>query len=92
MTVAAAVALLRGTPAGHRALYGVVGWFALVPPSVTAMAAVMLVRDDPHASVPTLLLLAAATLAFWTVAGSVLGRLVRGSARVGNQRGPSPRH
>ena len=82
VTVAAAVALVRGTPAGHRALYGVVGWFALVPPSVAAMAAVMLVRDDPHASAPTLLVLAVATLAFWTVAGSVLGRLVRGPAHV----------
>ena len=71
-------------------MYGVVGWFALVPPSVTAMAAVMLVRDDPHASVPTLLLLTAGTLGFWTVAGGVLGRLVRGSARVGNQRGRVP--
>ena len=76
MTAAAAASLLRGSAAGHRALYGVVGWFALVPPSVTAMAAVMLVRDDPHASVPTLLLLAGATLAFWTVALSVLGRLL----------------
>jgi hypothetical protein len=77
LTAAAALVLLRGMPAGHRALYGVVGWFALVPPSVTAMAAVMLVRDDPHASVSTLLLLAMATLVFWAVAGSVLGRLVR---------------
>jgi hypothetical protein len=78
MTWAAAVALRRNTRAGHRALYGVVGWFALVPPSVTAMAAVMLVRDDDHASVSTLLLLAVATSAFWAVAASVLGRLVRG--------------
>jgi hypothetical protein len=81
MTAAAAVGMLRGTPAGHRALYGVVGWFALVPPSVTAMAAVMLVRDDPHASVPTLLLLALATLAFWAVAWRVFGRVVGGGAR-----------
>ena len=76
VTAAAAMALHRGSSAGHRALYGVVGWFALVPPSVTAMAAVMLVRDDPHASVATMLLLAVATLAFWLVAVSLLGRLV----------------
>jgi len=97
LTAAAAVALLRDTPAGHRALYGVVGWFALVPPSVTAMAAVMLVRDDPNASVSTLLLLTMATLVFWAVAGSVLGRLVRGGAHVGTQldsgrRGPNSRN
>lgn len=85
LTAAAALALLRGTPAGRRAVYGVVGWFALVPASVTSMAAVMLVRDDPHASMPTLLLLTTATLAFWTVAAGVLGRLVRGGAPVGTQ-------
>ncbi|HET9996957.1 MAG TPA: hypothetical protein VFQ17_05550 [Nocardioides sp.] len=94
LTAAAALALLRDTPVGHRALYGVVGWFALVPPSVTAMAAVMLVRDDPHASVSTLLLLAMATLVFWAVAGGVLGRLVRGGARPApgstGQRRPRP--
>jgi len=87
LTAAAAVALLRGTEVGHRALYGVVGWFALVPPSVTAMAGVMQVRDDPHASVPTLLLLAVATLAFWAVAVSVLGRLVRGGGHAGARIG-----
>jgi hypothetical protein len=77
LTVAAAVGLGRNTMAGQRALYGVVGWFALVPPSVAAMAAVMLVRDDPHASAPTLLLLSVATVAFWVVAGNVFGRLLR---------------
>jgi hypothetical protein len=77
MTVAAAVALLRGTEVGHRALYGVFGWFALVPPSVTAMAAVMLARDDPNASEGTLFLLGVATLVFWAVAGSVFAGLRR---------------
>jgi hypothetical protein len=77
LTVAAAVALLRGTKAGQRAVYGVVGWFALVPPSVTAMALVMLARDDPHASVATVVLLGTATLVFWAFAGSILGRLLR---------------
>jgi hypothetical protein len=33
-TVAAALSLRRGTAVGHRALYAVVGWFALVPPSL----------------------------------------------------------
>jgi hypothetical protein len=77
VTVAAAVSLLRGSNAGQRALYGVVAWFALVPPSVTAMAAVMLAREDPHASLPTFLLLSVATVVFWVVAGSVLGPLLR---------------
>jgi hypothetical protein len=60
----AAVAVLRRAPAGQHAYYAVVGWFALVPPSVAAMAAVMVVRDDPHASLGTLLLLSAASAAF----------------------------
>jgi hypothetical protein len=77
VTVAAAVALLRGSTAGQRAVYGVVGWFALVPPSVTAMAAVMLARGDPHVSVPTLFVLSVATLAFWAVARTVFGPLLR---------------
>lgn len=79
VTAAAAVALFRGTGAGQRAVYGVVGWFALVPASVAAMAAVMLVRDDPHASPSTLVLLTVATVVFVAFAGSVFGRL-RGAA------------
>ena len=67
-TVAAAVALLRGTPAGDRAAYAVLGWFALVPPSVAAMAVVMLVRDDPYASLGTALLLGVASVVFAAVA------------------------
>jgi hypothetical protein len=87
VTVAAAVALLRGSDRGQRALYGVVGWFALVPPSVTAMAAVMLARDDPHASVPTLLLLSVATVVFWVVASSILGPLLGVGAGRPSRRG-----
>jgi hypothetical protein len=63
-TVVGAVALLRGRELGRRALYAVTGWFALVPPSVTAMAATMLVNDDPNASVTTVVVLAAASLVF----------------------------
>ncbi|MEO5852811.1 MAG: hypothetical protein ABIQ15_09905 [Nocardioides sp.] len=77
LTVAAAVSLLRGSDAGRRAVYGVLGWFALVPPSVAAMAAVMVARDDPHASVPTLALLSVATITFWAVAWLAFRGLVR---------------
>lgn len=63
-TVVAAVALLRGAAVGQRALYAVVGWFALVPPSVAAMALVMWVRDDPHASLPTVVMLSVVSLVF----------------------------
>jgi len=71
LTLATAVSLLRGTETGRRGVYAVVGWFALVPPSVAAMAAVMVVRGDQHASVPTLVLVMVATGAFWAVAWQV---------------------
>ena len=76
-TVAAAVALLRGTPGGDRAAYAVLGWFALVPPSVAAMALVMVVRDDPYASLSTTLLLTVASLVFAAVALSAYRPLLR---------------
>lgn len=49
-TIAAAVALIRGTDWAGKALYAVFGWFALVPPSVAAMSIVMVANDDPNAS------------------------------------------
>jgi len=51
--LAAAVAVHRGARTSVPAAYAVVGWFALVPPSVAAMAVVMVWQDDPYASVPT---------------------------------------
>ena len=49
LTLAAAVGLLRGRPWASRAYYGVIGWYALVPLSVAAMAVTMVARDDPAA-------------------------------------------
>jgi hypothetical protein len=63
LAVAAAVAVGRDRPAAEAAWFAVVSWFALVPPSVAAMAAVMVIRDDPHASVTTLVITTAASLA-----------------------------
>jgi hypothetical protein len=77
-TVVGAVALLRGRQLGRRALYAVTGWFALVPPSVAAMAAVMLVKDDPNASMATVVMLTAASAAFGTFAVIVYRPLLRG--------------
>jgi hypothetical protein len=48
--VATAVALVRRTPGAARAMYGLVGWFALVPPSVAAMSVAMILKDDPNAT------------------------------------------
>jgi hypothetical protein len=68
MTLVAAGATWRGSGLALPATYAVVGWFALVPPSVAAMAVVMLVRDDTYASVPTTLLLVAVAAATSVVA------------------------
>ena len=49
-TAAACFGLARGTAWGQRALYLVVGWFALTGLAVAAMAIAMYVNDDPNAS------------------------------------------
>ena len=48
-TLVAALGLLRNTRLAHPALYALMGWYALVPPSVAAMSATMVVNDDPNA-------------------------------------------
>jgi hypothetical protein len=64
VTVAACIGLVRGTPWAHKALYAVVGWFALVGPAVAGMAIMMYVNDDPNAS--------GANMTFMTALGLVL--------------------
>jgi hypothetical protein len=75
-TVAAAAAALRGSRLASPATYAAVGWFALVPPSVAAMAVVMAARDDPNASWSTVALLAAFATVTTAVAVRMFGRLL----------------
>ena len=75
-TLAAAMALRLDPALGQRALYAVVGWFSLVPPSVAAMALVMWVRNDPHASLPTTVMFGVAALAFGAFAWHTLRPLL----------------
>lgn len=77
--VAAALALRRGSGVAVKAMYALVGWFALVPPSVTAMAVVMVVNDDPYASVASLGLFSVAAVAFTAFAVAVYRPLVTGA-------------
>ena len=77
-TVAAAVAVLRGSPAAVPATYAVVGWFALVPPSVAAMALVMVARDDRYASTGTAVLLTTTAVVTSLLAVRMFGALLRG--------------
>jgi hypothetical protein len=76
-TVGAAVAVWRGARTAAAALYGVVGWFALVPPSVASMGAVMLARDDPYAAPGQVAVLAIVALLFAAYAVVVFRSLFR---------------
>ncbi|CUR57253.1 membrane hypothetical protein [metagenome] len=74
-TCVAGLAVLGRRPAGTAAYYAVLGWFALVPPSVASMAAVMVVRDDPYASMGTFAFLTVAALAMAGFAAAEFRRL-----------------
>jgi hypothetical protein len=75
-TVYAAVALRHGSPAAAKAVYAVLGWFALVPPSVAAMALVMVLNHDPNGSAGQVALFALATAVFWAFAYRVFRPLL----------------
>jgi hypothetical protein len=65
-TLVVGVGLLRAARLAHSGLYALLGWYALVPPSVAAMSTAMVTNNDPHASTSQ-----AATLS--VVAMAVLG-------------------
>jgi hypothetical protein len=77
LTMATAVGLLQGMPWASRALYAVIGWFALVPPAVALMAIVMLWNNDPFADVVTVLILVASALVFGWLAYQLYRPLLR---------------
>ena len=68
LAAAAGSESLAGTRSADRAALAVLGWFALVPPSVVAMALVMLAREDPNASWASVGVLTAACVVFGAVA------------------------
>ena len=71
VAVATGVGVLRGRAWATQAAYGVVGWFVLVPISVSAMGIVMVLNDDPSTSVGQIAVLSVAALAFTLVAAWV---------------------
>lgn len=71
VSVATALGLLRGAGWARRAVYGVAGWYVLVPISVAAMAVVMLVDGDPNAAVSSVAAFVLAAVAFTAFAGWV---------------------
>jgi hypothetical protein len=77
LTMTTAVGLLQGMPWASRALYAVIGWFALVPPSVAMMAIVMLWNNDPFADVITVAILVASAVVFGWLAYQLYRPLLR---------------
>lgn len=76
VTVAAGIGLRRGADWARKALYGVVGWFALVPISVAAMSITMVVNDDPNAALGNAVVLSVAAVLFAVFAAWVYRPLV----------------
>lgn len=76
-TVAAGVGLIRGAQAAHSALYALVTWYALVPPSVAAMSATMVVNGDANASSGQAALLIVVSVVFAAIAAWVYSPLMR---------------
>jgi hypothetical protein len=70
-TVAVAVGLWLGASWARKGAYAVIGWFALVPVSVAAMAITMQVRGDPDGSLASSLGLTVVALVFLVAAAAL---------------------
>jgi len=81
LTVATAIGLLRRRDWAQRAFYGVVGWYALVPGSVAAMALTMLARHDPAANAPRAIIITVAAALFFAVSVRMFLPLFRAAPR-----------
>lgn len=81
-TVAAGIGLIRGARAAGPALYAVLLWYALVPPSVAAMSITMVVNADPHASTGQAVVLSVVAVAFAALAAWVYRPLLRSPSDV----------
>lgn len=77
LTIATAVGLLRHQEWARRAFYGVIGWYALVPGSVAAMAVTMVARHDPAANAPRAAMFSAVAAALLVLAGRTFYVLLR---------------
>ncbi|HET6626431.1 MAG TPA: hypothetical protein VFG63_08570 [Nocardioidaceae bacterium] len=76
-TVAVGIGLLRGSSVAQPALYAVILWYALVPPSVAAMSTTMVINGDPHASTGQAILLSVLAVGFGSLAAWVYWPLLR---------------
>ncbi|MCH8899512.1 MAG: hypothetical protein IH942_03330 [Acidobacteria bacterium] len=71
--VAAGIGLRRGAPWAREAAYVVIGWFALVPAAVAAMAITMQVNGNPNATTGATVLFGVAAIVL-TVGAVILYR------------------
>lgn len=78
--ILAAIGLRRHAEWARLLAYGVIGWFALVPAAVAAMAVTMVWRNDPAASTPLAVFFVAAALVF-TAGAAALYRPVLARSR-----------
>ena len=76
-TFAAGIALLLDAQVASRALYALMGWYALVPVSVAAMSATMVINDDPHANAGQALILSVVATVFTGLAAWIFLPLLR---------------
>jgi hypothetical protein len=83
---ATAIGLRRQSAWARTASYAVIGWFALVPAAVAAMAVVMQIEDDPNASTGTTGVFVLAAMVFTVGAAS----LYRPMLHTRPTDGPSP--
>jgi hypothetical protein len=81
VALAAGIGLLRGAAWARRPAYAVVGWFVLLGAFVSAMAIVMVARDDPDASVLFVVASPLLVVGFAAVAASLYRPLLRSRAR-----------
>lgn len=86
--ITGAVGLRRHRSWARTAAYAVIGWFALVPAAVAAMAIVMQVNDDPDATTGATVMFVVAAIVF-TAAAAHLYRPMFAS-RSAEQGGRSP--
>jgi hypothetical protein len=90
VTVATAIGLVLGKAWATKLLYGVVGWFALVPPSVATMAIVKVWRNDPIADAGDAVVLGVGALIFGAVAIWLYAPLFRPGDRLGSTEAGEP--
>jgi hypothetical protein len=76
-TLLAGIGLLRGAHPAHTALFALMAWYALVPPSVAAMATAMVINNDPHAATGQAILLSVAAVTFVGLAVWIFRPLLR---------------